>query len=155
MTDIKKLGQDLISLCRLDIDAAIAYEQAIPHIDHPVVKKRFQEFLEDHNRHIAKLSLQLRDLHVTPPAREPDFKGFFIKGFTDLRSSSGTEGALAAMDANEKLINRAYNDALSWPALVPNALDLVKTNCQDENKHLEFIEEAIEARVWERTNAVK
>ncbi len=151
----KKLAQDLITLCQLDIDAAIAYEQAIPHIDHPVVKKRFQEFLGEHNRHITRLSLQIRDLDETPPARAEDFKGFFIKGFTDMRSATGTKGALEAMDLNEKLVNRMYADAVKWPDLDPNALDTVKTNYIDEKKHLEFIEESIEAKVWERTQAVK
>lgn len=155
MADIKKLAEDLIKLCQLDIDAAVAYEQAIPRIDHPVVKMRFNEFLNDHNRHIGDLVQQIMELGASPPERSPDFKGFFIKGFTDMRRAGGTKDALEAMDTNEKLTNKMYHEALSWPSLVPNSRSLVVVNLDDEKKHLEFIEESIEAKVWEKPYAVK
>lgn len=155
MADTRKLAKDLIALCLLDIDAAVAYEQAIPHIEHSLVKQRFNEFLNDHNRHIGDLSQMIRELGETPPERKPDFKGFFLKKFTDARSAQGTQGALSAMDTNEKLVNRIYGEAVGWPDLVPNAKSLILTNIDDEKKHLQFIEESIEARVWERAGAVK
>lgn len=156
MPNTEKLAMDLVYLCQLDIDAAIAYEQALSHIDHPVVRKRFQEFRDDHARHMTDIGQQIGDLGMNPPKRPVDAKGFLLAELMDLSSVRTLKDTLEAMDKNEKIINKIYSDASTgWPDLVPNALDTVRTGFQDEKKHLEFIEQCIEAKVWEHADAVK
>jgi hypothetical protein len=75
----------------------------------------------------------------TPPDPSPDFKGFLIQGFTAIRSATGTEGALRAMELNEKLTNRNYSEAVGWD-WTPEAKILVEKNFSDEKIHLEYIQ---------------
>ena len=48
-----------------------------------------------------------------PPKRSVDLKGLLLEGFTALRSVTGTEGALKAMQSNEKTTNKKYQEALA------------------------------------------
>lgn len=65
----------------------------------------------------------MRELQGTPPDLTADFKGFFIKGFTALRSMIGAKGALQAMETNERLTTSTYEKAsgLGWPATLPQS----------------------------------
>lgn len=155
MADIRKLAQELIALCRLDIDAVTAYEQAFAQVDHPVVRKRFTEFVSDHNRHIVDLSQQLRDYGEVPPRREPGKDAFFTRGFSGAGPGTGIKGVLEAMEANERIVSAAYADALDHPDMSPDARALILENYEDEKRHLEFVEESSEAKVWEKSGAVK
>lgn len=139
----------LKSLVHLDIDAIHAYEQALEKIDVAEVSQRLGEFRADHQRHVDELSAVIRRHGGEPPESSRDFKGFLIEGFTALRSVTGTEGALKAMHLNEKLTNSRYDRALSL-ALPPDARMIVEKNRSDERRHLEYIESAIRAKVWEK-----
>ena len=91
----------------------------------------------------------LRDLGETPPDYSRDFKGFFISGFTSLRSSTGTAGAMKAMRSNEKLTNKKYSNAVEWD-VDPAVKSIIRENLQDERRHLAYIEEAIDSKIWEK-----
>jgi uncharacterized protein (TIGR02284 family) len=138
----------LNDLIQLDIDAVNAYEQAIKRIDVPQVGADLEQFKADHERHIDDLSEAVRELGGEPPDRSPDLKGFLLEGFTALRSVTGTEGALKAMRTNEKATNARYDDALR-EELPADIEALVRQNREDERRHLEYIERALDNRVWE------
>ena len=146
--DNKDMAQKLASLAQLDIDAAHAYAAAIEKVDMASVKERLEGYREDHERHIKALSTEISRLGETPPDYSPDFKGFFIEGFTSLRSSSGTAGALKAMHTNEKLTNKRYEEAsrLDLPAGLKN---IIAAAWEDERRHLDYVETAINEKVWE------
>jgi len=97
--DVIKMLKDL---CQLDIDAIFSYEQALEKIDDQKIYHEIESFRQDHLRHVNDLNTMLEKLGETPLNITKDFKGFLIEGFTALRSITGTEGALHAMEGNEK-----------------------------------------------------
>lgn len=141
MTRDEILNQ-LEKLIQLDVDATHAYDQAIKNVDDPAIKEKLVLFQGDHRRHIDLLSAKVLELGGTPPELTSDFKGFFISGFTALRSLTGTKGALEAMETNEKLTTSKYQDAakLVWPTEVST---LIQSNLADEQRHLSYVREAI------------
>lgn len=148
----QKMINDLISLIHLDIDAIRAYDQAIEKIEIQSVKNQLKIFREDHFRHVTDLSAVVRKMGGIPPEFKKDFKGFVLQGFTALRSVTGTEGALNAMETNEKLTNSTYEKALNLQFSQDIRL-IIERNREDERRHLEFIRRAIENKVWETPEA--
>lgn len=141
---IKKIN----SLIHLDIDAFHAYEQAMKNVTEEIIRDQLAEYRNDHHRHFRELSAVLQAMGGEPPDFSPDFKGFFLQGFTSLRSATGTEGALKAMETNEKLTNKTYEEASSWD-LPLDAISLVRSNLDDEKLHLRYIQTALRDRIWE------
>ena len=146
---VKNALDTLKALMQLDIDAVHAYTQAIESIQHDGVRERLTAFRTDHERHITDLSDCIIRLGGQPPQRKRDFKGFLIEGFTAMRSLTGTEGALKAMRSNEKTTNQHYREALDVD-LSPETRAVVERNYADEQRHLAYVEEALEDRVWEQ-----
>lgn len=136
---------NLNSLIQVDIDAVHAYEQALSSIDEPLIKERMLSFQEDHLRHIEELSREVRNLGGTPTEYSKDFKGYLIEGFTSLRSITGMDGALKAMEQNEVLTNKKYGNALDWD-IPPPAKGLIEKGATDEQMHLQFIRDTLKAR---------
>lgn len=142
----------LKSLVQLDYDAVLAYNQALDHIELADVHTQISAFRDDHERHITDLSKLLRDEGEAAPERSRDLKGFFIEGFTAVRSVTGTEGALRAMKTNEELTNRRYEQALTVE-LSAEARKLVEKNFHDEQRHLRWIEKTLAERPWQAKGA--
>jgi len=140
---IKKLN----SLLQLDIDAIRAYDQALRQIDDRLINFKMACFREDHVKHVMNLSHEITLLGGEPIELTPDFKGFFIEGFTALRSLTGTEGALKAMISNEHFTNKIYAEA-SQENLPPKIQQLIYKNYQDEQKHLTYIEKILADDSW-------
>ena len=147
--DTKDMVKRLSSLVQLDIDAAHSYGQAIDEIDVPGIRQQVAQFRDDHLRHINELSEVIRNYGETPPEYSRDIKGFVLEGFTAIRSLTGTEGALKALHTNEKITNRMYADARTWD-LLSDAKNTVEINYSDEQRHIRYLEEAIENRLWEK-----
>jgi uncharacterized protein (TIGR02284 family) len=146
----EKLIGRLNDLLMLDHDAVDAYEQAIKRLSSEFCRTKLREFQGDHRRHIA----DLKDCIVRyggKPQDHRDIKGFFIKGMTAIQAMAGDEMALKAMQTNEKLTNAKYEEAsreAGWP---DDVRELVQRGRGDEARHLEWINEAIDRRYWERT----
>ena len=136
---------DIRSLIQLDIDAIEAYDQAIDKVDTPSVRSKLIDFKGDHQTHIDKLSEYLLGKGEEVPDMSPDIKGSLMEGFTSMRSSTGTDGALKAMKSNEKATNKKYEKATGW-ALDAQARDIVLQNYNDEKKHLAYIEEQLSVK---------
>ena len=146
--DVQKMIKELNDLIQLDIDAIHAYDQAISNIDATFVSQQLEGFKSDHQRHVTEVSDVVRRLGGDPPEFKRDFKGFLIQGMTAIRSATGNEGALKAMQTNEKTTNKNYKQAveMEFPA---DILQLLQKNYDDERRHLAWIEDAIQRRVWE------
>lgn len=140
-------NQDIIkkleSLRQLDFDAVQAYSQAIEKIDVMSIRTELERFRGDHERHITDLATAIQRLGGQPEELGRDVKGVLIEGMTMLRSVTGTKGALKAMKTNEKLTNKSYEEALESDLPI-DVQDVVLRNRQDEARHLEFIEAALD-----------
>ncbi|BCS53565.1 DUF2383 domain-containing protein [Geobacter sp. SVR] len=138
----EELLDKLNELIHLDIDAIHAYDQAIKNVREQLIKDKLILFKSDHGRHVAELSAKVRELGGVPPELTSDFKGYFITGFTALRSLTGTKGALGAMETNEKLTTSKYEEAEKWDCPADIAM-LLQANLVDERRHLAFVREKL------------
>jgi len=139
---LKKLN----ALIQLDIDAVYCYDQAIERIEDRDIAENLQNFRGDHEQHIDALSAIVNENGGEPPERSPDMKGYLLQGMTALRSASGTEGALKAMEMNEKTTNKRYEDAQNW-VVPPDIHAVLQKNLDDEKRHLEYIQSQLHVQV--------
>lgn len=141
----KDILKHLEKLIQLDIDAYHAYDQAIEKVDVLMIKEKLVNFQTDHRRHVDVLSAKMAQLGGSPPEFAKDFKGFFISGFTALRSLTGTGGALEAMETNEKLTTSSYEKAVKedFPTDIAST---IRDHYADEQRHLSFIREALSSQ---------
>ncbi|OLD33674.1 MAG: ferritin [Deltaproteobacteria bacterium 13_1_20CM_2_69_21] len=137
--------QDLI---HLDMDAIKAYDQAIKACEHENVASQLRLFRSDHERHVRNLSQELTRLGEKPDART-DVKGFFIEKFTAI-TSIGTRSALMSMMGNETLTTARYKAAQELQDLPESAKSMIRANYADEQRHLEWIRNALDQKIWER-----
>ena len=140
----------LNDLIHLDIDAIHAYRQAIDACEIAEVRTQLAAFMADHEQHVTNLEAAVRNVGGVPAAGR-DLKGFFIEGFTAV-VSRGDRSALMAMRGNEEITTRRYDAALR-ANLAAEIRTLVEKNHQDEVRHLNWIKDAIDRRVWERKAA--
>jgi hypothetical protein len=61
----------------------------------------------------------------------------------------GTEMTLKAMRSNEEVLNKQYGERLKkeFPA---DILDIIRRNFSDEQRHLAWVEQALQLRLWEQ-----
>ena len=138
----------LQDLLHLDMDAIKAYDQAIKACEHENVSSQLRLFRSDHERHVRNLSQELTKLGEKPDART-DVKGFFIEKFTAI-TSIGTRSALMSMMGNETLTNARYKSALDLQDIPESAKSVIRSNYADEQRHLEWIRNALDQKIWER-----
>ncbi len=137
----------LNDLIHLDMDAIKAYEQAIKACEHPVVAQQLGQFQADHARHVEDLTGELTKLGEKADART-DLKGFFIEKFTAI-TSIGTRSALMSMMGNEQLTTSRYKAALELQDIPETSKAVVRKNYADEQRHLAWIKNALEKKIWE------
>lgn len=145
----KDIADKLKSICQLDIDAIHAYIKANDHIEQMDIKSTIAKFQGDHERHVKDLSDMIRSYEAEPPEFSKDFKGFLLQAFAAIRGITGTEGALKALKGGEKMTNNAYHDAVSQD-FPPMVMVLLRRNYDDEQRHLNYIEQALNSRIWEK-----
>jgi len=136
--------EDLNSLIQLDTDAVYCYGEAINRIDDRDVASTLETFRGDHVRHIDELSTLVRTYGGEPPERTPDLRGRLLQGITALRSATGTEGALKAMEMNEKKTNEEYEQAQDW-AVPADVRAVLARGLDDERRHLEYVQSELHA----------
>lgn len=132
------LAEKLIDLCQLDIDAIIAYRQAIVSIEDPELRRMLDGFRTDHENHVLELANCIIDFGARPPEFKKDFKGFVIEGMTAVAGGIGSGAALMAMLGNETLTNARYKAAQSL-AGPGNVMALLAKNYQDEQRHISSV----------------
>jgi rubrerythrin len=144
----QEIVEELSSLVHLDLDAVLAYDRALEAIGDGGLATELARFKLDHQRHVLELSRVLLDRNVKPPAARPDVKGTILGGVTGVRARLGTEQALKAMVPNEELATSTYARSLAKP-FPHDALDVVRRCYDDEQRHLAWIQRAIDQRLWE------
>jgi rubrerythrin len=150
MATSEALINTLNRLLQLDHDAVEAYEQAIKRLDNAQCRAKLQGFQTDHRRHIDELKACIT-AYEGRPADHRDLKGYVMTGLTALQSMAGDEAALKAMQANEGGTNDAYEDAADDRRLPDEVQELVARNRNDEARHLEWLNRAIDQRYWEKS----
>jgi uncharacterized protein (TIGR02284 family) len=144
---IDKQIEELNELIRWDLDAISAYDGAINDLKEAPVRDPLIQFRGDHERHVANLSEIVRRLGGTA-AESAGLKGIVRKTMTKVASLGGAELTLKAMRANEEVLNKTYAHHLSLE-FPDDILDVIRQNYGDEQRHLAWIELALQNRVWE------
>jgi uncharacterized protein (TIGR02284 family) len=142
-----KIIEELNELIRYDFDAIGAYNTAITDIQELAAREPLKEFRADHERHVLELSAIVRGLGGEA-AESPDIKGIVRKTMTKVAGLGGTEGTLKAMRSNEEVLNKTYahHFGLDFPADIK---EVIRRNYADEQRHLAWVESAIQSRIWE------
>jgi uncharacterized protein (TIGR02284 family) len=151
MATSEKLIHRLNELLMLDHDAVDAYQQAIDGMKSELCRQRLREFQADHRRHIQELKACVQQYGGVPKDRR-DVKGFFIKGMTAIQAAIGDHGALKAMQTNERLTNREYEQAVADATMPVDVLEILRRNRADEARHLAWINDALDRRLWEQAD---
>jgi uncharacterized protein (TIGR02284 family) len=144
----KEIIEECNDLIRFDHDAIGAYDQAIDDISEPMIKDQLMLFRGDHERHVLDLSAVVRRLGGEPPHR-PGLRGAIRKTMTRVAGLGGTEMSLKAMRSNEELLNKQYRQRLQ-KAFPGEILELIRQNYGDEQRHLAWVEQALQTRLWEQ-----
>jgi uncharacterized protein (TIGR02284 family) len=138
-SDIKSM---LSALIELDFDAIAAYSVAIEKVGALELKKGFEGFRADHQRHVRELSHWLQRLGGRPP-EGADIKAVLTKGKVYIGSLASDRGILLAMKSNENDTNRAYDNAISNDVTTPELITLLELNLSDERRHRQWIEDRL------------
>lgn len=138
--DREELLEGLGSLAQMDIDAVYVYEEAMEHVDDSEVSDRFARFHDQHRHHAERLSETISRLGGEPPEMKVDTMGRLADWYTAVRSISGTEGALHAMESAEKYHNRRYSEAADQWDVGDVELDTTLDRFyEDECLHLTYV----------------
>ena len=146
-----KTIDELNDLIRFDYDAIGAYDEAIAGIHEPTIRDQITRFRGDHERHVTELSAIVRRLGGDPPER-PGARGILRKTLTKVAGLVGTEAVLRAMKSNEEVLNKQYGNRanLEFPRDIQAQ---VQKNLADEQRHLSWIEQCLQNRLWETAGA--
>jgi uncharacterized protein (TIGR02284 family) len=144
----KEIIEECNDLIRFDHDAIGAYDEAIDNIREPAISEPLLRFRGDHERHVLDLSAVVRRLGGNPP-EHPGARGVIRKTMTKVAGLMGTEMTLKAMRSNEEVLNKQYGERLKkeFPA---DILDIIRRNFSDEQRHLAWVEQALQLRLWEQ-----
>lgn len=148
---IDKVIEGCNDLIRFDHDAVGVYNEAIDAITEGHIRQQLTMFRADHQRHITDLSALVRRLGGEPPEM-PGLRGVIRKTMAKVAGLVGTEATLRAMRSNAEVLNKQYANRsnLDFP---PDVLLLIQRNYSDEQRHLAWIIQALDMRLWEQTPA--
>jgi uncharacterized protein (TIGR02284 family) len=143
----EKIIEELNELIRFDFDAVGAYNSAINDIKEVPVRDPLVQFRGDHERHITDLSAIVRRIGGNP-VDAPGLKGVVRKTMTKVAGLGGTELTLKAMRSNEEVLNKAYAHHLTLD-FPDDIKEVIRRNYGDEQRHLAWVESALQNRIWE------
>lgn len=141
----------LETLLESDIDALHAYDRLLQETPLASARAQISRCRAEHQRHADAWSALIRELGGAPPAITREWSGFYQADFAIARSQTGTEGALRAMQNNEKLTNALYALATEWD-LAAGPAALVGRYLEDERRHLHALQEILGERAWEKSD---
>ncbi len=141
----KEITEPLASLARLEMDAALAYDEAIAAIPDLGLKDALTEFRMHHQRHMLELWRAIQERGAVPP--EFELHRFTTEGFVAISPQAGTEAALRTLQHNERTLQRTYRAWVERP-LPEDVLSLIRRVGDDEKHHLGFVQRSVEARAW-------
>jgi hypothetical protein len=144
--DKRALLREIAGTVRLELSIVEAYDVAIREIGLPGPADQLAQFRNEHLAHIQDLIGGIRPLarRLAGPVQDalrrehPNFQG--------LRATDGTERALQELRAREAQMKRAW-EAITLP--LPRSWDVhVRRFCEDEERHVRFLENLLANRVW-------
>jgi rubrerythrin len=136
------------SLLKVEYDIIQAGNQALSAVDIPNIREQLSIFIGDHERHVSIISAQIREMKEQPFERAADTRTFFMEGFTPIRSMVGIEGLLQALENDINIINDHYSHAL-LKELPSDLRSKLADIYEDEQRHLQYIVQALNGRIWE------
>ncbi len=148
----EKMIEELNELIRFDHDAIGAYNAAINDIQEVAVRDPLLQFRGDHERHVVDLSAIVRRLGGKP-VENPGLKGVVRKTMTKVAGLGGTELTLKAMRSNEEVLNKTYAHHLSFD-FPEDIKEVIRRNYTDEQRHLAWVESALQNRLWETSSTM-
>lgn len=132
-------------LIELEYDTVRAYEFAIEKLETASYKTKMLEFLNDHRRHIEKLTGYLRDRNIEAPSSGDLLKGMLAK----LKVAIGNlttvdENILRAMLDNERDTNTAYEKMVNHSSRTIDIESFLTDALADERRHKAWIENVLD-----------
>jgi uncharacterized protein (TIGR02284 family) len=137
--------QRLNALVALDHGAADAYAQAIPRVRSAALRRRLQDFLDDHNRHLLELARLVARLGGQARERG-DLTGLLLRALTAIQSMATDDLALRALQTGESLARSRYQAALDLHELPDELLDVVRRHRDDVARHHAWLRQALASR---------
>lgn len=135
---------ELNKLINLDYDAIKAYETAIDRLHSVSYQERLETFKHDHVRHTQNLASIVSE-YGGEPASQSDTKSVLTQGKVVIGNIVGDQGVLKAMNSNERTTNENYESALKSLAAKPDIARVLRENLEDERRHKDWIEKALQA----------
>lgn len=134
---------ELDDLIALDHDAIAAYQAAIERLDDVSIARRFEEFKQDHQRHVRDLSGAVTTLGGTP-RKGGDIKKVLTKGKVVLAGLGSDKQILQAMKSNEDQTVAKYDAAVRECATAAAPIrEMLARGLEDERRHRSWIEERV------------
>jgi rubrerythrin len=143
----------ILALIKLDLDACRGYEHMLRRSDRYEIRSSLEEFHQDHRNHMERLKTILQELGGKQPQLFPSLHGFFPHPVETLETMRDLKGVLLALRSGERVTNRTYSDALAMD-LPRSVIQIVEENYRDEQKHLLFVNNALDYRIWEAQGMV-
>jgi len=127
----------LNDLIEMDHNAIGGYNSAINGLKaQPELRKTFEGFRADHERHVQELSPFVRE-YGGEPAKHPGAMGVLQKGWTEVSKLGGADAVLSAMVSNEQTAVKTYEQG-STKAFPAEILRVVERGVADERRHLSY-----------------
>jgi len=137
-----ELVASLNRLIVTDYDAIEAYEAAIFRLSNGEDQATLRLFLEDHRRHIEKLTALVRQSGGFA-VDHADLRRLVTKGKVVIGGFMGDDAVLGAMYSNENETNDAYSRASTSRAFAPPVRLALAHFLDDEVRHREWLERRI------------
>ncbi len=136
-------GELLTTLARLDLEAALAYDEAAEMTTDEIVRTQLEEFAEEHRRHFDVLNALLEregEVSVAPPAAGAPVLG----GIMQLAGPLGADVIVVALLGNEQLTNLGCDAALAYE-WDDETEAMLERFAADEQRHLAWLAERHDA----------
>ena len=129
----------LMALAEMDLGAAQAYEIGAGAIEDEEISQALLSFRDDHLRHVDNLERLASAMGGEPLDRDRAGDSLLAR-LAEAAAELGEEATIMAMIAHEQLTNSTYGSIieLGWEDEVKLVL---QRNFEDEQRHLEFLEE--------------
>jgi len=147
--DNDTLLDKLYSLNTMNNDVLQIYDQIIDKLETPELHDQIVTFRDEHRRHVDAIMELIKSHAGQQPRNVMDIQGIFLGGAAAIQSMLGTEAALKALLKGEQLTNKKYRDAVE-EGFSEDVLAVIKAHYADEQRHLEYISNAINDRIWKK-----
>jgi rubrerythrin len=130
-------GELLATLARLDLEAALAYDEAAEATPEEAVRKELERFAEEHRRHFDVLTALLeREREPNAPSARPGAP--LLSGIMQVAAPLGADVIVVALLGNEQLTNLSFDAALAYE-WDDETQALLERFAADEQRHLTWL----------------